>query len=181
MRRVAVTGGIAEGKSTVIGYLRAAGHEVASADEEARAVFESAAIQRWLGDSLGLEQPVARAAVRAHVLANAIFRRALNARMHPAILDRLLGGGARFLEIPLLFEGCLQGLFERVWVVTCGPEEQLRRLELRLGDRNSAVEMLGVQLPTRVKCALADRIVRTNAPEHAVQRESVEAASDDVG
>lgn len=181
MRRIAVTGGIAEGKSTVLGYLRDAGHAVVSADVVAREVFASERVQQWLRRTFGEEAEPSREAVRARLSKDFTFRRALNERMHPEILRRLVASEAAFVEIPLLFETCSQRTFDRVWVVTCGPEEQLRRLESRLGDAAKAAELLGTQLPTRAKCALADRIVRTNAPEDAVQRKSVEAAIVDVG
>lgn len=181
MRRIAVTGGIAEGKSTVLGYLRDAGYRVASADAVARDVYASEHVQRWLRRAFGGDADPSREAVRVRLAKDFEFRRALNERMHPEVLHRLMASEAAFIEIPLLFETCSQRAFDRVWVVSCGHDEQLRRLELRLGDPARAAEMLGAQLPTRAKCALADRIVRTNAPEHDVQRKSVEAAIVDVG
>lgn len=173
--RIAITGGIAEGKSTVLGYLRDEGFHVASADEIARRVFESDTVQLALASLLGHSGPVAPSEMRHALSASSGTRRAVNRLLHPLILDALERERAEFFEVPLLVETCLQGRFDRVWVVSCGPEEQLRRLTERLGDAEKATALIGLQLPTKVKCAFADEIVRTNSPEDRVKA-SVRAA-----
>jgi dephospho-CoA kinase len=178
--RIAVTGGIAEGKSTVIRYLRSAGVPVVSSDEVAAKVFQTPEVQSWVSRELGLPMPVSAVPVRAAMSSNAGFRRRLNAITHPAILRELEESGAAVAEVPLLFEACLQGRFERIWVVTCGAEEQLRRLVARVGDPQAARALLDTQLPTEMKCVFADRIIRTNLDEASVQANVVEAVSRDL-
>lgn len=175
--RLAITGGMAEGKSTVAASLAAAGYRVLSADAVAKDVFESPRVQEWLAAAMGSEGPVDRAAVRERLAKDLEFRRALNARTHPEVVGRIFASGADVAEVPLLIEACLQRHFRRVWVVTCGEEEQLRRLAERLGGVDRAREMLRTQLPTRVKIAFADRVIRTNAPERDVHLEVTEAAA----
>lgn len=80
------------------------------------------------------------------------------------------------MEIPLLIEACLQGGFDRVWVVTCGADEQRRRLVERLGGEAGAEALLGSQLPTRAKIPFADVVIRTNQPEWSVKRDVALAA-----
>ncbi len=165
--RVAVTGGIAEGKSTVVSYAASLGVETASADLFAAEVFADPSVQERLAHALGLPLPLDRAAVRTR-LADPEMRRRLNAVTHPGILKRMAECPAPIVEVPLLLEGCLQGLFGRVWVVTCGPEEQLRRLTQRMGNHASALELVRTQLPIAVKCAFADHVFRTDMPEETV-------------
>ncbi len=166
--KVAITGGIAEGKSTVLGYLRDLGCEVTSSDDIARQVFERDEVQSEIGRLLGVDPPVDRAAVRA-ALADPDLRRAINRITHPLIRACGRASLATCFEVPLLIEACLQGEYDRVWVVTCGEQEQLRRLEQRLGSRAEAEAMIRAQLPSRAKIPFADLLIRTNASENAVQ------------
>lgn len=170
MLKIAVTGGIAEGKSTVMACLRDLGYKTGSADEVARQVFESATVQSKLAEMLGIGLPVTPPDLREHLFDNRKLRRSVNALMHPLILKELEALKADAIEVPLLIETCLQGHFKRVWVVTCGPKEQRKRLAARLGTDTNLDAILESQLPTEVKCAFADVIVRTNRPLQDVNR-----------
>lgn len=167
--RVAITGGIAEGKSTVLGYCRDAGYPVCSVDELARTVFDSDPVQTGLAKLLGQPFPIMRADVRKAIVASPVVRRALNHLTHPLLLDAIHKSDAAVFEVPLLVETCLLGEFDRIWVVTCGPEQQLERLSQRIGPQD-AKALIETQLPTRAKTPFADAIVRTNEPEHNVKR-----------
>lgn len=169
--RLAVTGGPGEGKSTVLGALEALGFRTASADEIVKDVWQDEGGRRRIADALELPVPLDRDHVRSLVLADAGARRRLNAALHPEVLSRLAATRADVVEVPLLVEACLAGLFKRVWVVTCGPEEQLRRLTARLGDEGEAKRLVASQLPTVVKSTFADAIVRTNCSIDSVMRE----------
>ena len=181
MLKVAVTGGIAEGKSTVTGYLRDLGWKTASSDEVARQVFESEIVQEKLADLLKMNGPVTPPDLRERLWENSSLRRAVNSLMHPLILKKLEALNADAIEVPLLIETCLQGHFKRVWVVTCGLEEQQRRLKDRLGEDADTEAILSTQLPTEMKCAFADVIVRTNRPPEDVIRFIKAVASRPVG
>jgi dephospho-CoA kinase len=174
--KAALTGGVAEGKTTVLRMLSEAGLKTGSADEVARDVFEDPFTQGLIEERLGLPGPLDRARLRALIASDPDKRRALNEVVHPEIFARLLEAGADVVEVPLLIETCLQSSFRRVWVVTCGRQEQVRRLTERLGDERRAEDMVSSQLPTPVKCAFADRIVRTDRPLGDVYREAEELA-----
>jgi dephospho-CoA kinase len=179
MPRIAITGGIAEGKSTVAGYLRELGYVVDSSDRVAREVYERPDVQIEIAELLGLSAPVPRETVRAAISDDRI-RRALNRITHPRILAAHRESSAAVIEVPLLIEACLQSLFDRVWVVTCGEQEQLRRLTARLGSEEEAAGMIRTQLTSRAKIPFGDRIVRTNRPESTVKRFVTEAAAADL-
>lgn len=167
-RRIAVTGGIAEGKSTVLGYCRDAGIETCSADDIARNVFKRDDVQAQIGRLLRRQAPVDPDAVRHAIAENTETRRELNRITHPEIVREMRTHRAPIMEVPLLIEACMQGEFDRVWVVTCGAEEQIRRLSARVGRLN-AMQLISMQLPTAVKIAFADAIIRTNEDESRVQ------------
>ena len=175
--RIAITGGIGEGKSTVLGYLSELGYRVANADTMARDLFRSETIQQRLAAASGLAAPVNPAALRQAMVENPGLRREVNRIMHPAIVGELRLSHAEFIEVPLLIEACLQREFDLVWVVTCGPDEQLRRLRDRYGEGADLQRMVSVQLTTRAKAAFADQVIRTNGDSDSVRRLVSEAVS----
>lgn len=179
--RLAVTGGIAEGKSTVLQVIQEAGVEVASADEIAKRVFELDEVQAGLARILGGEPPVEPGRLKSAIFANPPARRAVNRLMHPLVIHGIEASQAPVVEVPLLLESATQGLFDRVWVVTCGPEEQLRRLIERTGDPLQAKQILEAQLPSRARLPFADRIVRTNLEPNTVRQYVFEAIGLDLG
>jgi dephospho-CoA kinase len=174
--RVAITGGIAEGKSTVLRILAELGYPVSSADAIARDLFLDPALNTRLAEVAGVPAPISPAALRA-ALASTEVRRNVNRIMHAPVMERLEEEAAQFVEVPLLLEACLQSRFDRVWVVTCGEEEQRRRLQERYGSEADLIALVASQLPSRAKIPFADLVVRTNQPLENVRRLMSEAAS----
>ena len=167
--RIAITGGIAEGKSTVLGYIQELGHRVASADQIAREVFLIPEVQRRISSLANLPSPVDAGHLREQIAAEPELRRALNAIMHPEIVRRMDESGATFYEIPLVIETCRYLHFDEIWVVTCGKDVQRERLRQRYGDNVQVEQIVATQIPTNAKLAFADRIIRTNAPTETVR------------
>jgi dephospho-CoA kinase len=181
MKRIAITGGIAEGKSTVLGYCADAGRTVLSSDDVARLVFEEQAVQERLAALLDVPVPVDRAALRSRLAAAPELRRSVNAVMHEPIARTIIEAKADVVEVPLLIETALHPHFERVWVVTCGHDLQVSRLASRLGSEKEALGLMNAQLPTRSKLAFADLIIRTNFDQETVKRNVIEALEIEFG
>jgi dephospho-CoA kinase len=173
--KIAVTGGIAEGKSTVLRILAEEGYATASSDEFARECFVLPEVQQSLADLVGTAPPVPPAALLHAIGESDRVRRAINRIFHPHVLARIEETTADFVEVPLLLEACLQQNFDAVWVVTCGPEVQRERLVLR-GGTTPPEALIATQLPTLVKLPFADVILRTNVDLEAVKRTVLEAA-----
>src|SRR5688572_7835223 len=179
--RLAVTGGIAEGKSTVLQAIQEAGIDVVSADEIARQVFQLEEVQAELASILKTEPPIEPDRLKSAIFADPHARRAVNRLMHPLVIRDIEASVVPVIEVPLLIESATQGLFARVWVVTCGPEEQLRRLTERTGDTFSAKQMMEAQLPSRARLPFADRIVRTNLELNTVRQYVFDSIGLDLG
>ena len=177
LARVGITGGVAEGKSTVLRYLREAGYRVASADDAARRILDIPDVRQAVARAASLDVSFARAELMERLSSRPESRRAVNRVLHPYIVDALAETGAEFIEVPLLVETGLQDRFEEVWVVTCGVEEQVRRLVERVGDKAAAQQILALQLPTTAKVPFADVILRTNEPRRRVKAYTLRAAS----
>lgn len=167
-RRLIITGGIAQGKSSVVGYLRDAGYTTLSADDVARRVYEEPSTQDRLAEIVG--RRVGRAELRAILARDGRVRRAVNALMHGEVFRRLASSDAQVLEVPLLAEACLVDFGGEVWSVSCDEAAQRDRLAARLGDRKEADRLIASQLPARVKNRLSDRVVSTDDPPDRVRR-----------
>lgn len=173
-RRLIVTGGIAQGKSTVVGYLRDAGYTTLSADDVARRVYEEPATQDRLAEIVG--RRVGRAELRAILARDGRVRREVNALMHGEVFRRMAASEAQVLEVPLLAEACLIDFGGEVWSVTCDEATRRERLVARIGDADEADRLIASQLPSRVKNVLADRVLATDDPPGVV-RQLVEACA----
>ncbi len=175
--RIAITGGIAEGKSTVLSYIRDLGYTTASADAVAKSVFEDSEVHALLAAMVGEADSLDPEALRKAIAHDPTIRAEVNGIMHPRVMAALDAASAPFIEVPLLLEACIQGRFDRVWVVTCGVEQQASRLTQRLGSPEDARAMMATQLSSEVKVPFSDAVIRTNQPEEAVRRIVSEAVA----
>jgi dephospho-CoA kinase len=175
---VALTGGIATGKSYVRARLAQRGVPTIDADVVARQVVEpgtpalAAIVARFGRGVLDAAGALDRAALGSIVFSDAAARRDLEAIVHPAVyraigdwLDRLERSAEAMLavaDIPLLFETGREGDFEVVVVAACDQETQLARLMTR--DRISEPEArrrLAAQWPIAEKVRRADLLIDT--------------------
>jgi len=144
--RIALTGGIASGKSAAASMFEELGVPLLDADQIARDVVEPgtptlAQLVTELGpDILDASGHYDRRHVRQRVFADPELRQKLEAITHPAIRAEFarraaaLNGPYQIHVIPLLVETGRADQYERVLVVDCPPEEQLRRLMARDGS-----------------------------------------------
>lgn len=184
--RVALTGGIATGKSVVAQCLRDAGLPVIDADQVARDVVAPgtpglAAVGARFGPGVRTpEGALDRAALGRLVFSDAAARRDLEAILHPrirAVIDgffaALPAGPPGIAEIPLAYETGWGARFDRVVVVACHPEVQRARLRARDGLSDAeARQRLAAQWPIEDKVRLADAVVRTDGDLDATRVEA---------
>lgn len=177
MLRVALTGGIATGKSHVLAALQSRGVPCLDADELAHGVMAAgteatAAIVARFGDVTAATGEVDRRALGAIVFADPSARRDLEAIVHPAVYRAIAVGlrafekigGAPFavVDIPLLYETGRAGDFAKVIATVCSPEHQMARLLERGLSEAAAAQRLAAQLPADEKARQADYVVRTD-------------------
>lgn len=178
VRRVALTGGIATGKSYVLARMAAAGVPTIDTDVLARDAVAPgseglAAVVRRFGPSiLDADGALDRAALAAIVFSDAAARRDLEAIVHPRVRQaaddwfRTLSPSRHpfaVVAVPLLFETGREGEFDTVVATTCRPATQLQRLMSR--DRLSEADArrrLAAQLPAADKAARAHHAIATD-------------------
>jgi len=177
MLKVALTGGIATGKSYVLGQFRRHGIPVLDADTLAHGVMApgteaTAAIAARFGDVLGEDGGVDRTKLGPIVFADDSARRDLEAIVHPAVyraitaglraFERIGGSPLVVVDVPLLYETDHAQDFDRVIVTTSPVEVQLRRLGGRSLSDQEARQRIASQLPGDEKAARADFVIRTD-------------------
>lgn len=177
--RVAVTGNIASGKSTVTDVWQRAGAVVIDADELARRAVEPGTaalrrIRREFGTAvLDGNGHLDRAAMRELVFADESRRRDLEAIVHPEVERlrreeerRVAGAGERLIvhSIPLLFETGLEEGFDIVVLVDAPAAMRRERLVASRGlTPDEADAMIAAQMPTEEKRTRAHFIIDNTA------------------
>lgn len=146
------------------------GLRTASSDQVAREVFDLPEIQAQLATLLSTNGPIDRPTLRSAILRTPELRREVNRIMHPVIGARVATRNPDVVEVPLLFEACLQHRYREVWVVICGPDETARRLRERYGPDADIDALTAWQLSERVKSSLGDLTFRTDQPAENVLR-----------
>lgn len=178
MRRVALTGGIATGKSTVAAALARRGVPVVDADRLARDAVEPgspglrALVARFGPGVLDAAGALDRAALGRRVFADTDARRDLERIVHPhvragvaAFFAASAARPAAVAEIPLVYETGWFRDFDVVVVVACHPRIQIERLRARDGwSAAEAAARLAAQWPIGDKARLADRVIRSDGP-----------------
>lgn len=184
MRLVGLTGGIASGKTTFAGALRARGVPVVDADALSRAAVAPGTpalteIVRVFGTGvLAPDGALDRKRVAAIVFADPAARRRLEGVIHPAVRAAMAAETARlaaeghalaFYDTPLLYEVGLEALLDSVVVVWAPLHVQRARLALRDGlTPDEADARLAAQLPLDEKAARADFVVDNVGPPEAL-------------
>ena len=174
--RIALTGGIASGKSTVADMFGELGAVLIDTDLIAREVVlpGTAGLQDIVdsfgADILDADGMLDRPAMRRLVFADDSRRQQLEAILHPKIRQeaerqmQTRGGPYQIVIVPLLFESPLKSLVDRIVVVDCSEQIQLERLLARdIGTRDQARRMITAQAGRQERLALADDVVANDA------------------
>jgi len=176
MLNVGLTGGIACGKSTVARMFVNNGAHLIDFDRLAHEVQEPDK-PAWQGMVKFFGKEILRAdgKIDRIKLGNIVFAdkkklKILNKIVHPwvfkewdARLEKISKKDKNAIvlsDIPLLFEGKMQHLFDLTVLVLIAPEEQIRRLMARNHiTRDDAEKRLNSQMPIGEKSALADIVI----------------------
>ena len=177
IRKIALTGGIATGKTYVADRLRAAAVPVVDADVLAREVVAlgtpalAAIRQRFGPDVIRRDGTMDRIRVGQIIFKDKRARQDLEAIIHPAIqkaIDKYFAALPKktplaVADIPLLFETGREGQFSSVIVVACPRAMQLQRvMERNQLTKQDAERRLAAQWPIEKKIDKASHVIRTD-------------------
>src|SRR5882757_3832516 len=184
--RVGLTGGIASGKSTAAKFFGALGIPIIDTDQLARDVVEPGQpplerlVERFGASILTEDGHLDRPALRNIVFSDPKARADLEALTHPAIGAAVeaksteVGGIYQILVLPLLVEKNLGSQLNRVLVVDCDEELQIRRVQARDGSTlEQARAILNAQASRTSRLKAAHDVIKNEGDMSAV-REQVE-------
>ena len=180
--RVGLTGGIASGKSTAAKFFDALGVPILDSDQVARDVVEPGQpplerlVERFGPSILTPDGHLDRPALREIVFSDPKARADLEALTHPAIgaameaRSATAGGPYQILVIPLLVEKNLSAHVDRVLVVDCEEQAQIRRLRARDGSTlEQAKAILNAQASRAARLKAADDVIHNDTDMNAVR------------
>ena len=173
--RIGLTGGIGCGKSAVGAMLRELGAEYVDADQLVHTLLAPGSplvelvAARFGREVLASDGGVDRARLGAIVFADPAALRDLEGLLHPAVRAALRQrmaasvAPAFVLDAIKLIEGGLYREVDRVWVVTCVPAEQRRRLiELRGLTAEQADARIAAQASQGSRLAYANVVIENS-------------------
>ena len=144
--RIAITGTIGSGKSTVAKILEAKGYKVIYTDVINEKLLNDTQyikiIQNIFPDAV-IDNRIDKKTLSKIVFSSDINRKLLNRVSHPLIKIKLKEelllskSDYIFVEIPLLIESGMEDLFDKIWLVRSDKELQMIRVKQRDG-RNAA-------------------------------------------
>ena len=169
--KIALTGGIACGKSSVSQIFKKLGVPIIDLDVIARTVVETNTqglvelVAHFGNGILNDDQTLNRQALRQQLFKNSENQQVIEEILHPKILEKMqtdiekLNTQLVIVEVPLLVEQNLSHLFDRAIVVDCSEENQLKRLLKREKlDENLAKTMIAAQVSREQRLALSEKL-----------------------
>ena len=186
MLRIALTGGIACGKSLVGSVLSGMGIAVCEADAVAHACMEPGQpayqdiVNTFGHDIIDPAGRINRVALGKLVFEEATQREKLNAIVHPCVRERCEAWlrtrpaecPAAVVIIPLLFEAGLESGWDWIVAVMSHEAAQLERLTGRGLSLEAARQRLAAQLPNEEKARRADAVIENNGTKHELIKET---------
>ena len=161
--RIALTGGIACGKSLVAKFLNELGVATIDADDIVHDL---------------IPDPVERRRIAAEVFGNEAKRRELEARIHPQVRDRInrtieQSNNRTIAIIPLLFETHWDADYDIICCVRSARATQVARMtETRGYTREEAEARLAAQLPVEEKAAKSHYVIENNGSVEELRQET---------
>jgi dephospho-CoA kinase len=178
---IGLTGGIAAGKSEALAALGRLGAATISSDAIAHELLDAEPLRGRIAERWGAEVAAGGIVDRDRV-GEIVFARPeelawLEGQIHPLVGERIaawlgeLPAGTEFaaIEVPLLFESGMDGVFDATVAVTASEEVRRRRAQARghalVGEREAR------QLPQEEKTARADHVVVNDGSVEELERE----------
>ncbi|MCW8907450.1 MAG: dephospho-CoA kinase [Sedimenticola sp.] len=172
---IGLTGGIGSGKSAVTDHFARLGVPVIDADVVSRQVVEPGQpalqeiVEQFGAELLQEDGTLDRRRLRQHIFADPEAKTRLEKILHPkiraAMRQQLEETRAPYaiLSIPLLFETGQDKTVDRILVVDCPPEVQLRRVMMRDGSsEDEARSIIDSQSGRSQRLTAADDIIRND-------------------
>lgn len=165
MKHICITGGIGSGKSFICKILKDKGIEIYDCDAGAKRLMnESDALRKQLCELIGndaykegrLNKPV----VAQFLLTSESNKQAINAIVHPAVMEDFIMSGMQWMECAILYEANLERFADIVIAVIAPEEVRTERIMKRDAlTREKAKEWIDKQFPQEEVRKKADFVI----------------------
>ena len=186
MRKIAITGGIASGKSKLTNFLKSKGEVVIDLDEISHTLTDSDEdtineIAKIFGDDIKRQSgSIDRKLLASKVFSNSESKKQLEEILHPRIRQVMMNeiGSVKkdnvFVEVQLLAEKNMGSLFDHIIIVSASKDQQINRLKtIRMMDSNLINQILDLQLTDEERKSklsiYSNDILENNGSEDAFQ------------
>ncbi len=171
--KIALTGGIGSGKSAVAAILQRHGYFVIDCDEITKKLYQKQSTVKLIADTFGCEF-VSDSKIDTKKLGAAVFAdekklKKLNLLVHPLIFEEMKaqteksGADIVFVQIPLLFETCMQNYFDKIWLITAKEEARISRVKNRDNlDETQIKNRINSQMKDEEKAKFADVVINND-------------------
>jgi dephospho-CoA kinase len=181
MLKVAITGNIASGKSTVEKFLTEKGYKVLDTDELAHEFLKEDFIKKefssiFQGFDIFENSEISRQKLGKIVFLNDNLRKELESILHPKIKNEIgrffrqqekqgekIALKCIFVSVPLLFEAKFENIFDKIILIYADDKIRLQRLIQRNGlSSEDAKIRLNSQISQDEKTSKADYVIYNN-------------------
>jgi dephospho-CoA kinase len=186
MRKIAITGGIASGKSKLTNFLKNKGEVVIDLDEISHTLTDSDEdtineIAKIFGDDIKRQSgSIDRKLLASKVFSNSENKKQLEEILHPRIRQVMMNEIDSvekenvFVEVQLLAEKNMGSLFDHIIIVSVSKGQQINRLKtIRMMDSNLINQILNSQLTDEERKSMLSKysndILENNGSEDALQ------------
>ena len=184
MRKIAITGGIASGKSKLSNFLKSKGEVVIDLDEISHTLTDSDEdtineIAKIFGDDIKRQSGgIDRKLLSSKVFSNSENKKQLEEILHPRIRQAMMHEIDSvekenvFVEVQLLAEKNMGSLFDHIIIVSVSKDQQINRLKtIRMIDSNLINQILDSQLTDKERKSMLSKysndILENNGSEGA--------------
>lgn len=162
MKHYCITGGIGAGKSYVSKMLRERSITVFDSDQSAKRITANdlnirEKIIRLVGPEAYTDGIYNKAAVTKFLLHSEENKQALNAIIHPAVIDDYYASGAEWMECAIVYEAHLEKFFDQIVCVTAPEDVRVKRIMQRNNvEEEVARKWISIQTPQDTIAEKAD-------------------------
>ncbi len=186
-KKIAITGGIGSGKSTAIAWLKKSGYTIFSCDEIYKEIIETIEYKKEIARQFPeamVDKSIDRKKLSKIVFEYQEKRRILNAIAHPMIMNRLreymdaCNDFLVFAEVPLLFEGNFENMFDVVLVIDRHEADRIKAVQERDGLKTEEIikriqaqfDYYSIEGKARLRACNAYIIYNDASPEQFYQK-----------
>ena len=173
--RYAITGSIGTGKTTIASVFKKHGFKVYDADKMVHDLYQDEVVLE------NIKKMFPEAFISGHmdnkVIADVIFhnekkRKELEGYIHPQVKDKILELDNCIIEVPLLFESKMEDLFDKVILVYCNKDEQIKRIMSRDNIAyDDALARVNSQMDINEKIKLSDFVIENVGTTQNIQKQ----------